>query len=102
MEISLAASPVCLARLQRVIRSSLAEGRDDLLAAAAGLDQAGVFERLHQLLLARLPHAERLDWSRAFIDATHVGAPAEGPRREQVHSREQAHSMVAARPHRSA
>ena len=34
--------------------------------------QAGVWERLHELLLARLHAADRIDWSRAVIDSSHV------------------------------
>jgi len=32
--------------------------------------QAGVWAKLHQVFLARLRHAERIDWSRASIDST--------------------------------
>jgi transposase len=35
---------------------------------------AGVWERLHEALLARLHEAERIDWSRAAIDSSHVRA----------------------------
>jgi transposase len=37
-------------------------------------NDAGVFGRLHQLLLAKLHRAEQLDWSRAVIDAAHIRA----------------------------
>ena len=33
---------------------------------------AGVFDRLHQLLLAELNRVGELDWSKAMIDAGHV------------------------------
>ena len=36
--------------------------------------QAGVWQRLHELLLARLNEAELIDWSRAAIDSSHVRA----------------------------
>ena len=36
--------------------------------------QQGVWERLHQTLLARLREADRIDWSRAAIDSSHVRA----------------------------
>jgi transposase len=36
--------------------------------------QAGVWRRLHELLLARLDEAERIGWSRAVIDGSQVGA----------------------------
>jgi len=36
--------------------------------------QAGVWGRLHELLLAKLHEADRIDWSRAVIDGSHVRA----------------------------
>ena len=36
--------------------------------------QAGVWQRLHELLLAKLNQADRIDWSRAVIDSSHVRA----------------------------
>src|ERR1700737_4586359 len=36
--------------------------------------QAGVWQRLHELLLAKLNQAELIDWSRAVIDSSHVRA----------------------------
>jgi transposase len=36
--------------------------------------EAGVWQRLHGLLLARLQEAELIDWSRAAIDSSHVRA----------------------------
>jgi transposase len=36
--------------------------------------EAGVWQRLHELLLARLHQAELIDWSRAAIDSSHVRA----------------------------
>ncbi|MEV6690302.1 transposase [Micromonospora sp. NPDC051196] len=35
---------------------------------------AGVFDRLHRLLLAELNAAGRIDWSRAVIDGGHIDA----------------------------
>jgi transposase len=47
--------------------------------------QAGVWQRLHELLLARLQEADRIDWSRAVVDSAQVqavlGAPKPGPAR---------------------
>jgi transposase len=45
--------------------------------------QAGVWQRLHELLLAKLNEADRIDWSRAAIDSSHVRAfgGAKGPAR---------------------
>ena len=36
--------------------------------------RAGVWDRLHALLLGRLRAADQLDWSRAVIDGSHVQA----------------------------
>lgn len=48
-------------------------------------NEAGVWERLHQVLLDELQDAEQLDWSRAAVDSSHVrakgGAPRPAPRR---------------------
>jgi transposase len=45
--------------------------------------EAGVWERLHALLLSELRAAEEIDWSRAVADSTHVqakkGGSATGP-----------------------
>jgi transposase len=37
--------------------------------------QAGVWQRLHEVLLQRLHQAGKIDWSRASIDAASVQAP---------------------------
>ena len=36
--------------------------------------QAGVWQQLHEVLLARLHGADLIDWSRAAIDSSHVRA----------------------------
>jgi transposase len=36
--------------------------------------QAGVWQQLHEVLLARLHRADLIDWSRAAIDSSHVRA----------------------------
>jgi transposase len=36
--------------------------------------QAGVWQRLHEALLAKLHEADRIDWSRAVIDSSHIRA----------------------------
>ena len=41
---------------------------------------AGVWQRLHELLLAELHAAEKLDWSKAVIDSSHVRALKGGPK----------------------
>jgi transposase len=41
---------------------------------------AGVWNRLHELLLAELRAADRIDWSRAVVDSSHVRALKGGRR----------------------
>lgn len=52
---------------------------------------AGVFDRLHRLLLAELNAAGRIDWSRAILDGSHIdakkGATLPAPRRSTEPSR---------------
>src|ERR671937_1964032 len=48
--------------------------------------QAGVWERLHELLLAELQSAERLEWERAIADASHLQAKKGAPRRGRARS----------------
>jgi transposase len=43
-------------------------------------NEAGVWQRLHELLLAELQGADRLDWSRAVIDSSQVRALKGGPK----------------------
>jgi hypothetical protein len=43
-------------------------------------NRAGVWQRLHELLLAELRGAGQLDWSRAVIDSSHVRAARRGPK----------------------
>lgn len=40
--------------------------------------EAGVFDRLHRLLLAELHAAGELDWSRACVDVSHIRAKKKG------------------------
>jgi transposase len=58
--------------------------------------EAGVWRRLHELLLAKLNEAELIDWSRAVIDSSHVrafgGAPKQG--RARSIARAQARSIT--------
>src|SRR3954468_5940693 len=42
--------------------------------------EAGVWQRLHEVLLAKLNEAELIDWSRAAIDSSHVRAFGGVPR----------------------
>jgi transposase len=46
--------------------------------------QVGVWERLHELLLARLRAAGEIEWSRAVADASHVQAKKGAPRRARA------------------
>ena len=43
-------------------------------------NRAGVWQRLHEVLLAELQGAGKLDWSRAVIDSSHVRAARRGPK----------------------
>lgn len=49
-------------------------------------NRAGVWQRLHQLLLAELQQAGKLDWSRAVIDSSHVRAARRGPKAVRARS----------------
>jgi len=48
-------------------------------------DEAGVWQRLHEVLLAERNAASRLDWSRCVVDSSHVrrymGGSTWAPRR---------------------
>lgn len=46
--------------------------------------RAGVWERLHALLLAELRAAGELEWSRAVVDSTHVQAKKGAPKRARA------------------
>jgi transposase len=46
--------------------------------------RAGVWERLHALLLAELRAAGELDWARAVADSSHVQAKKGAPRRARA------------------
>jgi transposase len=46
--------------------------------------RAGVWERLHALLLAELRAIDEIDWSRAVADSSHVQAKKGAPRRAQA------------------
>jgi transposase len=49
-------------------------------------NEAGVWQRLHELLLAELNAAGKLDWSRAVIDSSHVRAMRRGPKAARARS----------------
>ena len=46
--------------------------------------QAGVWEKLHALLLAELLAADQIEWSRAVCDGSHVQAKKGAPRRARA------------------
>src|SRR5437762_4706068 len=46
--------------------------------------KAGVWERVHELLVARLHAAGEIEWSRAVADASHVQAKKGAPRRARA------------------
>jgi transposase len=49
-------------------------------------NRAGVWQRLHELLLAELQVAGKLDWTRAVIDSSHVRAARCGPKAARARS----------------
>jgi transposase len=49
-------------------------------------NRAGVWKQLHELLLAELQAAGKLDWSRAVIDSSHVRAARRGPKAVRARS----------------
>ena len=57
----------------------------------AAWNEAGVWEKLHLVLLKKLRSAKQLDWSRAVMDSSHVRAarrgPKVGPARSTAHGR---------------
>jgi transposase len=48
--------------------------------------RAGVWEKLHQLLLAELHTADQFEWERAVADSSHVQAKKGAPRRGRARS----------------
>ena len=46
--------------------------------------ELGLWQRMHELLLAKLRGADRLDWSRALVDCSLVKAPLGGPKRAGI------------------
>ena len=47
---------------------------------------AGVWDELHELLLARLQQAGEIEWSRAVVDGSHVQAKKGAPKRARAQS----------------
>ncbi len=48
--------------------------------------QAGVWEKLHELLLAELHTADRLEWERGVCDSSHLPAKKGAPRQARARS----------------
>lgn len=46
--------------------------------------QLGIWQRIHQLFLAKLRGADQLDWSRALVDCSLVKAPLGGQKPAQI------------------
>ena len=46
--------------------------------------QAGVWQRLHEVLLATLQAAEQVNWSRAIVDSSSVRAVLGGRKRARI------------------
>jgi hypothetical protein len=53
--------------------------RHELLAPAAG-----VWDRLHEVLLARLRAADRIDWSRVIVDSSSIRAVGSGQKQDLI------------------
>lgn len=47
-------------------------------------EKAGVWQKLHEVLLARLQEADKIDWSRAVVDSGSVRAVFGGPKRGRI------------------
>ena len=45
---------------------------------------AGVWDKLHELLLARLQRAGEIEWSRAVVDGSHIQAKKGAPKRARA------------------
>jgi transposase len=46
--------------------------------------QAGVWDKLHELLLAKLQQAGEIEWSRAVVDGSHIQAKKGAPKRARA------------------
>lgn len=55
----------------------------------AAWNEAGVWDRLHVVLLTKLRSSKQLDWSRAVIGSSHVRAARRGPKADPARSAEQ-------------
>ena len=57
-----------------VVHLTLPDSEEEAAASLAEWQEQGVWRRLHEVLLAKLHAADRIDWSRAVIDSSHVRA----------------------------
>jgi len=46
--------------------------------------EAGVWDRLHEVLLARLRAADRIDWSRVIVDSSSIRAVGAGQKQDRI------------------
>ena len=46
--------------------------------------QLGLWQRMHELFLAKLRRAEQIDWSRALVDCSQVKAPLGGQKQGRI------------------
>lgn len=46
--------------------------------------ELGLWQRMHELFLAKLQGADRLDWSKALVDCSQVKAPLGGSKRDRI------------------
>jgi transposase len=58
---------------------------------------AGVWDELHEVLLARLPAADQIDWSRVIVDSSSIRAIGAGQKRDPIPqtARDQVHWLFA-------
>ncbi|MGF6537099.1 transposase [Paraburkholderia youngii] len=45
---------------------------------------AGVWDRLHEVLLAKLHESDRIDWSRVVVDSSSIRAVGAGQKRDRI------------------
>ncbi|MGF6536850.1 transposase [Paraburkholderia youngii] len=45
---------------------------------------AGVWDRLHEVLLAKLRESDRIDWSRVVVDSSSIRAVGAGQKRDRI------------------
>lgn len=55
---------------------------DELLATTARLAEGRRWDRLHEVLLAKLRAADRIDWSRVIVDSSSIRAVRSGQKQD--------------------